>query len=77
MFELVGIVFFVLAAIDYVLKTGNGDIHMLLALVFIITSMAIKTHTESVKISNYISHSHKKDADNADKSDEVIVKENE
>jgi len=71
MFELVGIVFFVLAAIDYVLKTGSGDMHMLIALVFIITSMAIKTHTESVKISNYITGSKGK----SNEIDNVTVKE--
>ena len=69
MFEILGFVYFIIAGLDLIFKTGDVDMHIMLALLFFITSMAIKTHTETVKISNYIGDSKRKMQDTIEYKD--------
>lgn len=54
MFEIAGVVYFIIALLDAFLKTGAAEKHLCMGLFLICTSMLIKTRAEVIKIKDYI-----------------------
>ena len=61
MLDLIGVIYMIMAIVDYVIQNGNGNQHLIIGVLFIICSTILKLRSDTVKISNYIGKSLKEE----------------